>query len=65
MKQLIILLGMLMLAACGRASSPEGRSQIRDEKLQKQIDSLKNKNNALGDSINLINDKLKHLHINN
>jgi len=57
-------MSILLLAACNRESSPDGRSQIRDEKLQKEIDSLKSKNNALRDSINLINNKLKHLHIN-
>jgi uncharacterized protein YlxW (UPF0749 family) len=57
-------MSILLFAACGKESSPDGRSQIRDEKLQKEIDSLKSKDNALRDSINLINTKLKHLHIN-
>jgi len=66
MKKLtIILAGMFLLTACGRESSPEGRSQIRTEKLRKEIDSLKSKCDALSDSIHAINDKLKHLRIYN
>lgn len=58
----IILMNLFLLSACNRESSPDGRAQIRDEKLQKEIDSLKSEHNALRDSINLINNKLKHLH---
>lgn len=60
MKPLIIIL-FLTLAACGRESSPEGRSQLRTEKLQKQIDSLKVQNKAILDSLSLINEKLKEI----
>jgi len=52
---------MFLLAACGRESSPDGRSQIRDEKIQKEIDSLKGQVNTLRDSIGLINKELKAL----
>lgn len=62
MKRLtIISIGMFLLAACGRESSPDGRSQIRDEKLEKEIDSLKGQVNTLRDSIGLINKELKAL----
>ena len=60
MKQLAIVL-LLSLAACGRESSPEGRSQIRDEKIQREIYSLKNQNNAMVDSISIINKELNRL----
>ncbi|MES2808851.1 MAG: hypothetical protein V4619_09520 [Bacteroidota bacterium] len=53
-----ILLGTVLLTACGRESSPDGRSQIRDEKIQQQIDSLKSVTKALADSISIINNKL-------
>jgi len=52
---------LLSLAACGRESSPEGRSKIRDENTQKQIDDLRDQNNALRDSIRIINRQLKNL----
>lgn len=61
MKKLVIVIIMLSSAACGRESSPEGRSKIRDEKIQKEIDDLKDQNNALFDSIRVINKELKHL----
>lgn len=62
MKILIITL-LLSLTACGRDSSPEGRSQIRDEKLQSQVDSLKDQNKAILDSIARINKEIKTLKI--
>jgi len=52
---------MVLLAACGRQSSPDGRSQIRDEKLQMEIDSLKGQANILRDSIGLINKEVRAL----
>jgi hypothetical protein len=55
----IILIGTFILTACNRESSPDGRSQIRDEKIQREIDSLKTQNKALLDSIGVINRKLR------
>lgn len=60
MKQFVIII-LLSLAACNRESSPEGRSQIRDEKIQREIDSLKDQNHAILDSINIIDKELKRL----
>ena len=60
MKLLTIIL-LLSLTACGRESSPEGRSQMRDEKLQKELDSLKDQNKAIKDSISIINKELREL----
>jgi cell division protein FtsB len=60
MKKLAIII-LLSLAACGHASSPEGRSKIRDENIQKQIDHLRDQNNALLDSIHNMNKQLKDL----
>jgi len=60
MKSLAIIL-LLSLAACGRESSPDGRSQMRDENIQKEVDSLKNQNKALQDSITVINKELSEL----
>lgn len=56
---IIIALLLSLLFACGRESSPDGRSQLRDEVIQNQIDSLKNQNKAMLDSIYLINKQLK------
>jgi hypothetical protein len=51
-KLLLLLLVIVLLSACGRESSPEGRMQMKMESLQKElIDSLRNQNNALLDSI--------------
>lgn len=60
MKQLTFII-LLSITACKRESSPDGRSQIRDEQLQKEIDSLKDQNTAILDSIRVINRKLKDL----
>ncbi len=58
MKALIIII-LFSLVACNRESSPEGRSQIRDENLQAQIDSLKHQNTIIIDRINVIHEELK------
>lgn len=60
MKKLVIIM-MLSLVACGREQSPEGRSKIRDEKIQREIDDLKDQNNAILDSVDMINKKIKEL----
>jgi len=60
MKKLVIIM-MLSLVACGRESSPEGRSKIRDEKIQREIDDLKDQNNEILDSVDMINKKIKEL----
>lgn len=59
--KLIAIVIMLSLVACNPESSPDGRSQLRDEKLQIEIDLLKDQNKALLDSITLINQRLKIL----
>lgn len=55
----VILISTFVLTACNRESSPDGRSQIRDGKIQREIDSLKTQNKALLDSIAVINKKLR------
>jgi len=57
MKPLTFII-LLSVAACNRESSPDGRSQLRDEKLQKEINYLKDQHTALLDSINAINKRL-------
>ena len=59
--KLLSLAVLFALAACGRQSSPEGRSIIRDEQIQAQINLLNEQNKALSDSIMLINNELKKL----
>jgi cell division protein FtsB len=63
--KIIIITLLLSLLACGRDSSPDGRSQIRDENIQSQLDSLKGQNKALLDSITIINEEIKRLKIKN
>ncbi|MBE8720368.1 hypothetical protein [Sphingobacterium pedocola] len=60
MKQFAVII-LLSLAACGRESSPDGRSQLRDENIQNEIGILKDQNEALSDSIKFISEKLKQL----
>ena len=55
----LILISMFALSACNRESSPDGRSQIRDEKIQMQIDSLKKQQTALEDSFEVMKDRWK------
>jgi hypothetical protein len=52
---------LLAFASCNRASSPEGRSQLRDEKIQLQIDSLKEQQGALTDSLKVLSAELSRL----
>jgi len=60
MKALLII-SIIVLASCGPQSSPDGRSKLRDQTIQKQIDSLKGQNKALADSITRINTVLKQI----
>ena len=59
--KLLCIAALLTLIACDPQSSPEGRSIIRDEQIQAQINLLKEQNKALLDSITLVNHKLKTL----
>lgn len=61
LKKLFAISLLLTLVACGKESSPEGRSIIRDEQIQVQINLLKVENKAILDSITLINKELKVL----
>lgn len=64
MKQLLTIILLLSLAACGRESSPEGRAQIRHEKVERKLDSLIDQNRAIMDSIHVINKELEGLRKN-
>jgi len=59
--KILTLIFLFLITSCGRESSPNGRSQIRDENLQKEIEILKNQNIAILDSITLINQELKKI----
>ena len=61
MKQLTPFVLLLALAACGRESSPEGRSEIRREKMQRKLDSVMQQDRAILDSIRLINKEIREL----
>lgn len=61
MKKILAIAVLLALVACGKQSSPDGRSIIRDEKIEAQINFLKNQNKAIIDSIMFINKELKVL----
>jgi len=49
--KVLLIFSFLALVSCQQASSPEGRSIIRDEQIWKQIDSLKSDNRILHDHI--------------
>jgi ABC-type transporter MlaC component len=58
-----LLLLLTTVIACSHESSPEGRSQLRDEKIQQEIEILKQQHTALLDSIHNIRqelDKIQH-----
>ncbi len=57
MKTVIMIL-LFIVVSCGKESSPEGRSKIRDEKLQEKIDSLKLQNEQIIKDIRLIKKEL-------
>jgi hypothetical protein len=59
--KLLCIAVLFALVACGRQSSPESRSIIRDEQIQAQINLLKEQNKAMLDSIRIINNELKML----
>lgn len=57
MKTIVIML-LFMVVGCGKESSPEGRSKIRDKNLQEQIDSLKLQNEQIIKEIHSIKKEL-------
>ncbi|APA00993.1 hypothetical protein [Flavobacterium commune] len=57
MKTIIMML-LFMVVSCGKESSPEGRSKIRDKNLQEQLDSLKLQNEQIIEDIRLIKKEL-------
>lgn len=61
MKYLPAFILLLSLAACDRESSPEGRAEIRHEKVERKLDSLIDQNRAIMDSIHVINKELAEL----
>jgi len=57
MKTIVMML-LFIVVGCGKESSPEGRSKIRDKNLQEQLDSLKLQNEQLKRDISLIKKEL-------
>ncbi len=57
----LILIGFLCLSACGQSSSPDGRSQLRDAEIHKEIEALKTQQNTILDSIRSLDKQLKAL----
>jgi hypothetical protein len=59
---LIIWIVVIVLNACGRNSSPEGRMSIKIEDLHKEmIDSMRQQNRAMRDSLSKIREDLQEL----
>ena len=58
----LIFILILVLNACDRNSSPEGRLEIKLENLHKEmIDSLKKQNTAMLDSLSKIREDLRKI----
>lgn len=57
MKPIAIII-LFLLVACNKESSPEGRSKLRDVKLQEEIDSLKLQNKVILEDIRFIKKEL-------
>ena len=58
----IVLFMSMMLTACGRESSPEGRMSMKLEDLHREmIDSLKQQNRAILDSLSKIREELNEM----
>ncbi len=58
MKTVIMFVLLFVVLSCAKESSPEGRSKIRDNHLQEQLDSLKSQNAALRKEIDWIKNEL-------
>jgi hypothetical protein len=57
-----ILLCILAISACDRTSSPEGRMSLKIETFQKEmIDSLRQQNRAILDSLSKIREELNEI----
>ena len=50
--RIAIIIFCVALASCGSNSSPEGRMTNKMEEIRKEIDTLKQQNDALLDSVN-------------
>lgn len=61
MIKLLSIALVFAFTGCGPQASPEGRSIIRDEQIQSQINLLKEQNKAVLDSIRFIHNELKTL----
>ena len=60
-KTIVVLLTTLALISCGKESSPEGRLQIKTKALEKKLDSIQMQNDAILDSIHVINIRINNL----
>lgn len=54
----ILMMLLFAVVSCGKESSPEGRSKLRDENFQEQLDSLKLQNEQIIEDIRLIKKEL-------
>ena len=59
---IMLFISLLAITACDRTSSPEGRMSIKIEELQKaMIDSLKQQNKSILDSLGEIRKEIDEL----
>ncbi|TDE14683.1 hypothetical protein [Dyadobacter psychrotolerans] len=60
-KTIIIVLISLSIISCGKESSPEGRFQLKAEALEIKLDSMQKQNDAILDTIHVINIRINNL----
>ncbi|MFC6101612.1 hypothetical protein [Olivibacter domesticus] len=60
MKALLIIF-LFAISGCGRESSPEGRSIIRDKQIVEQLDALKQQNRLFLDSVGILTKRIEKL----
>ena len=59
--KILMICCLLGLAACNRNSSPDGRAQLRDEEIHKEIARIKSQQNVILDSLQSLNKQLQKL----
>ena len=57
--RLLVSVFLILLAACGKSSSPEGRLTLKLEAIQLQLDSLKKENAVILDSLGKLSEEIR------
>jgi hypothetical protein len=63
-KYLMAITAMFVINACGPTDSPEGRMNLKVEALRQEMDSIKQQNAAVLDSLGAIREELRQIREN-